>query len=299
MEHITIGNHQYNFVSDFKHVEKIRQSFNNLTRRTYAFDFEEWYRSGYWQDGYIPYSLLDDEKVICNVSVNVIDFLVMGEKKKLVQIGTVMTDEAYRHRGLNRFIMERVLEEWQSKCDSIYLFANNTVLNFYPKFGFVKMDEYQHSTQVEEPNSNKIFEKLNMSNDKHIAFLCDKIKVSVPASRLAMRNNVGLVMFYCTSYMSEQIYYIKALDTIVIAETDHDILYLHDVFSDHEVSINDIISAMVEPQVNRVVFGFTPQETSSYDVNLLQTDDTTLFVLDGKNEFIEKKHVMFPVLSHA
>ena len=106
-------------------------------------------------------------------------------------------------------------------------------------------------------------------------------------------------MFYCTSYMSEQIYYIKALDTIVIAETDHDILYLHDVFSDHEVSINDIISAMVEPQVNRVVFGFTPQETSSYDVNLLQTDDTTLFVLDGKNEFIEKKHVMFPVLSHA
>lgn len=112
----------------------------------YGFDFEEWYQNGYWKDRYIPYALLDGNNVITNVSVNIIDFFVMGEKKTCIQIGTVMTDKEYRNQGLNRFLMKKVLEEWRERCDVIYLFANDSVLNFYPKFGFVSVPEYQHDS---------------------------------------------------------------------------------------------------------------------------------------------------------
>ena len=53
-----------------------------------------------------------------------------------------MTEQEYRHQGLSRVLPERVLTEWQSKCDLIYLFVNDEVLDFYPKFVFRPIVEY-------------------------------------------------------------------------------------------------------------------------------------------------------------
>ncbi len=135
MEHIKIDNKIYGYAVGIKDNDELRTSFNSLTRKTYGFDFEEWYQNGYWKDRYILYVLLDDEKVVSNVSVSVIDFLVMNEKKRCIQIGTVMTDEEYRNRGLNKFIMQKVLEEWKDKSDTIYLvcltFTQNLVLGLW------------------------------------------------------------------------------------------------------------------------------------------------------------------------
>ena len=77
----------------------------------------------------------DEGRVVSNVSVNRIRFDLGGKKKDYIQIGTVMTDEKYRGKGLNGQIMERVLKEYEGKADGIYLFANDSVLNYYPKFG--------------------------------------------------------------------------------------------------------------------------------------------------------------------
>lgn len=52
-----------------------------------------------------------------------------------------MTDVKYRDQGLLRIIMEKVIAEWKDKCELIYLFANDSVLDFYPKFGFDKVQQ--------------------------------------------------------------------------------------------------------------------------------------------------------------
>ena len=299
MNYIKIGNKTYGYAVDFKDNNEIRTSFNSLTRKTYGFDFEEWYQNGYWKDRYIPYVLLDDEKVISNVSVNVIDFLVMGEKKRYIQIGTVMTDEEYRNQGLNRFILENVLKEWKDKCDLIYLFANDSVLNFYPKFGFSSVDEYQHSIKINAGTTTATTKKLNMSDEKDRSFLFNTINKSLPVSKLAMCDNASLIMFYCTSFMKDNVYYIESLDTIVIADYDKSMLYINDVFSLRDVSLDDIIATMVNKEIEKIVFGFTPVDTALYDVNLLQEENTTLFVLGDKMDFSRNKEIMFPLLSHA
>jgi hypothetical protein len=46
---------------------------------------------------------------------------------------------------------------------------------------------------------------------------------------------------------------------------------------------------------SKVLFGYTPWNTASYQIDLLEESDTTFFV-KGKN-FIEKGRL--PVLSHA
>lgn len=299
MEFIKVNDKTYGYTVNFKDDDQLRRSFNSLTRKTYGFDFEEWYRNGYWQKRYIPYVLLDGDNVISNVSVNVIDFSVMGEKKRFIQIGTVMTDKKYRNQGLNRFLMERVLEDWKEKCDLIYLFANDSVLDFYPKFDFSPAEEYQYSKEILKVNSTSNTTKLNMSDENDKKFLFDTINESKVFSQLAMLGNASLVIFYCTSFMKQSVYYIKDLDAIAIAEFNDNTLYLNDVFCKRDIHLDDIIAALVNKEIKLVVLGFTPIDTTSFNVNLLKEEDTTLFIMNDGQEIFEEKKLMFPVLSHA
>lgn len=299
MGKILIDGKEYAFIKDYKDNAVFRKSYNSLTEKTYGFDFEQWYQTGYWGSGYVPYSLLDGENIVANVSVSIIDCLVLGENKKYIQIGTVMTDSAHRNHGLIRYLMEKVLEEWKDKCDMIYLFANDSVLNLYPKFGFMAVNEYQCSKTITNDHEIIVAEKLDMSLDDSRELVINKINNSISISKLGMMKNVGLVMFYCTSFMRENVYYLKGQDVIVIAELEGDSLYLQDIFSPSEVDVDNIIKELTNKEIKTVVFGFTPNDASSYCVNLLQEDNTTLFVMKDKKDLFQNNKLMFPILSHA
>lgn len=83
MEYVKKADKLYSYTAKVKDNDKTRAAFNALTRQSYGFDFEGWHQNGYWKDRYQPHLLLDGEKVISNVSVNIIEFLLMGEKRLL------------------------------------------------------------------------------------------------------------------------------------------------------------------------------------------------------------------------
>ena len=244
IKNVILNNITYGFVRDFRHNKDIRTRFNNLTEVSFGFNFEEWYLGGYWGEKYIPYSLLHDNKVISNVSVNIIEFFIEEEKKIGIQIGTVMTDKEYQNRGLNKFIMDQVLEEWREKSDFIYLFANDSVLNFYPRFNFEKVNEYRYSKTVNSNSDISLLKKLNIQDAKEKMFLIETIEMSIPISKVSMCDNMSLIMFYCTSIKKNNIYYIDELKAIVIADYKDDTLYLNDVFSKGYVNLNGVIQVM-------------------------------------------------------
>ena len=297
MKKINIKGKTYTYASDFRKDDFLRSSFNKLTQKVYKFDFEVWYQNGYWGERYIPYSLLEGDTMVSNVSVNLIDFLVLGEKRTYVQIGTVMTDPAYRNKGLNRVLIEQVLEEWKGKCDLIYLFANNTVLDFYPKFGFKRADEYQYSKKINSFNTNSKPQKLKITK-KSTAFLIKKINKSVPHSKISMINNASLAMFYLTSTMAENIYYIEKFDAVIIADYKQETLFLYEIFSEQIIEIEKLLATIIIEGIERVVFGFTPNDTSSLEEKI-HTPDDVLFILDDKWGVFSKARLQFPVLSHA
>jgi len=299
MEEVLVGDRRYGFAKDFKHNELLRKSYNELTRKTYGFDFEQFYQDGYWSSKYMPYSLLDGENIVANVSASIVNCLVLGERKSYIQIGTVMTDAAYRNQGLSRFLMEKVIEEWKNKCDMIYLFANDSVLDFYPKFGFTAASEYQYSKTIASNNENIAAEKLDMSLEQSRELVIEKVNNSILMSKLAVLKNVSLTMFYCTSFMRDKVYYLKEQDAIVIAEFQGDTLYLQDIFTSSEVDLDNVIMSLINKEVKKVVFGFTPNDTEGYYVKLLKEEDTTLFVTKDDATLFQNNKLMFPVLSHA
>jgi predicted GNAT family N-acyltransferase len=49
----------------------------------------------------------------------------------------VTTHPDYRGKGLSARLVNKVLEEYENKYDYMYLFANESVLDFHLKFGLI------------------------------------------------------------------------------------------------------------------------------------------------------------------
>lgn len=299
MKEVFINGKKYTFIKDYKDNEAYRKSYNSLTQKTYGFDFEDWYKAGYWGSTYKQYSLMDGGNIVSNVSISIIDYLVLNERKRYVQLGAVMTDTNYRKQGLSKFLIEKVIEEWKDKCDMIYLFANNSVLDFYPKFGFTAAEEYRHFKEITYNNEVSAAEKLDMSQESSRKLLVEKIKNSIPAAKLAMLKNVGLIMFYSTSFMSDNVYYLRKQDLIVVAEFNGDTLYIQDIISDSDVELDTVISCLANKAIKRVNFGFTPTASEDYCEELLVEEDSTLFIRKGGESLFQDNKLKFPALSHA
>ena len=55
-------------VSDYMRDDTLRHALNELTRKAFCFDFESWVMGGYFEGDYIPYSFMENGKIISNVS---------------------------------------------------------------------------------------------------------------------------------------------------------------------------------------------------------------------------------------
>lgn len=304
MEYITINQKDYKLVIGEGRDDHFRKSFNALTRRTFGFDFEQWYQGGYWKNQYIPYSLMDDDKVVSNVSVNIMKMEILGTTHPLIQLGTVMTDPAYQKQGLLRVLLERVLEQWQNKCDFIYLFANDSVLDFYPKFGFCSLNQYQCSKEINRSRPDEYItelncvKKLNMDAQKDRALVYKKAASAAATALVSMLGNAELILFYGTLFMKDNVYYIPEQDAVVIAACEADTLELFGVFADREIPLDTILGYLNHASVKQVKLHFTPKDTDSYTLTPLVGEDT-LFILGKIPEGLKERPFMFPSLSHT
>ena len=75
----------YKVISNYRKDDELRRSFNALAERTFGLSFENWYQNGFWNDKYIPYSILLDGNIIANVSVNIINCEVKGKKRRYIR----------------------------------------------------------------------------------------------------------------------------------------------------------------------------------------------------------------------
>jgi GNAT superfamily N-acetyltransferase len=139
-ENIKIKDKNYTLYKQYQQHEKLRLEFNRMTQDFWNFDFENYYQSGFWDENCIIYSLFDGDKIVSHITVS----LFIKEEKTVMQLGTVMTDKDYQKQGLNRFLMERITTDFKDKIEGTFLFANDTVLEYYPKFGLVPVSEFEH-----------------------------------------------------------------------------------------------------------------------------------------------------------
>lgn len=287
----------YKLEKNYRNNDTLRKSFNELAQKTFGFDFEDWYQNGFWGDNYNPYSIVIDGKVVSNVSVNKTDMLMDGEVKHFLQLGTVMTDEQYRNKGLSRMLMEQIELDYAGKVDGIYLFANDSVLDFYPKFGFQKAKEYQYSGKVFNLGKNHL-EQAVMNNPDAWKKLQDAMEHTILHGKCDMVNNDGLIMFYVSGFMQENVFYHKDTDTYIIAELEDGKLFIHNVFSGTISNLETVIE-LFGKDVDEVTLGFTPANADGYEAVEIDEEDTTFFIKGDGIKVVETEKLRIPSLAHA
>lgn len=298
---------KYNYSTAVRDNDVLRKSFNELTRQTFCFDFTDWYAAGHWGEWYIPHVLLDGNRVISNISVNLMQFDVQGAEKNYIQLGTVMTDQAYRGQGLNREIMEKILNEYAGKTDGIYLFANDDVCNYYQKFGFRPSKEYEYYMRCEnqEEINAYIVEKVDMEQEVQGKKLYDAIRRYSDISNshnqndaMCMSCNLGLYQFWLGAEYGNQVYYLPEAGVYIAAGLEENVLHIHQIFGKQQVDIARVAKTFGK-NVEEVVLGYSPVHKENLLMREHREEDCTLFILGEDLNCMERDKLMFSVLSHA
>ncbi|WP_300669138.1 GNAT family N-acetyltransferase [Soonwooa sp.] len=299
-ENIVLNNKNYTLYINYQNDEKRRLEFNGMTQEFWGFDFENYYQSGFWDDTCILYSLFDGDKIVSHTTVS----LFKNESKTLLQLGTVMTDVDYQNQGLSRYLVERISEDFKGKNDGIFLFASETVLDFYPKFGFVAVPEFEHFLIFEKNNSISKFSRkqLDLDNKTDLKLFENLVENAIPNSQFPTKNK-SLTFFYCFAYpemsFKDSIYYIEDLDAAVVAQLEDETLFIIDIFSKNEVNLDDVINAFSDFNFKEVMFGFTPKNTQNLQVRNYKDEDLQLFVSPDLAKEFENNPLKIHLLSHT
>lgn len=285
----------YCIEKNYRNNDALRASFNRLAEKTFGLNFENWYQNGFWKDNYIPYSVVIDGEVVSNVSVNACNMNYKGKIVKLIQLGTIMTDNDHRGKGYARVLMEEVIKDYDGKVDGIYLFANDSVLEFYPKFGFKEAKEYQYTKEVtisDECKAQNIPLKGKDDFDRAIKIL----DTNEQNAQLYMVGNSGLYMFYLSQFMTENLFYIEECGSYAIAEMEDDTLILHTIIGNG--AVDEVIRAFGY-KIKKVVLCFTPKDTGGFEKTELHEEDTTFFVQGKFFEDNQNEEFIMQAITHA
>lgn len=293
---VSINGHSFGFSSDVLSRSEYREGYFQLANTIFGLQFDKWYHSGHWDDKFIPYVLYDGDLAVSGVAVLINELILQNTNKRYVQISTVMTLPGYRKRGLSRWLMEYVLEEWKDKCNAIYLLANDSVVDFYPKFGFAEYTEYDFTLPIQKTEGE--CRKLDPGNSDDLALIMNKYEVSNPFTEIKV-NNLSQFLFHCLNFLSGDIYYLKQFDAVAVAKCDGSKLTCYDVLTDADVRLSDILGVLADENTQFAYLGFTPKADENCFAEISQEEDNHLFVLSGKENIFKDKKVMFPLLSRA
>ena len=229
------------------------------------------------------------------MSVNRTDLVFGGRRYHILQLGTVMTAPEYRGRGLNRAIMEYIEREY-ADADGIYLFANDTVVDYYPRFGFRPGREMACRKAVIASDTCRA-EQVLMDGPAAWDRLAKAMEKSTFREGCPMIWNPGLIFFYVSQFMTDAVYHIPSLDAWVIAEQEGATLIIHNIFADAAVTAEDVAAAFAG--VEEICLGFAPENAEGWESYELQEEDTHFFVKGAAFEEFQERKLRIPSLSHA
>ena len=287
--------------------DRLRAALNALTRKTFGFDFEGWYLSDGWEGDYLPYALMDGGRMIANVSVNRMRFLQNGQERHYVQLGTVMTDEAFRRRGLASQLMRAAMDDMRGECDGFYLFGDLSALGFYDSLGFSRITETRYALREDtrqamaghaaQRRESALFSPVAPGDAARAARYREALCDSAACSALEHVNRRSLHLFYTRSMKTVR--YCPELDAFCVLGREDGETVLQSVLCAQRLPLEEVLSRIDAP-VDRL--GFAPEASDAKWFEAQPWDggeDYRLFILGDALRAVQTDGLCFPALSHA
>ena len=272
---------RYKLIANYRDDETLRNEFHHFISRVFpSISFQEWESNGFWINKYIPFSICKSGKIISNVSASLMDILINSEKIKAIQLGAVGTLPEYRNQGLSCELMNYIISKYKNGIDLFFLFANETVLDFYPKFGFRYVQEYIFIKETEIPEQNNSSGKINIKNVKDYILLQELLKIRQPLTKILGAENYDFItMWHILNLYPNNLYYIEEEDVIIIKQEKNDTLHILDVIYHAPFDLESVIPKIVgSDTIKSIKFYFSPDQLH-YRYDKFEKLDTGLFIL--------------------
>jgi len=244
-------------------------------------DFGVWYEQGCWNEDYVCFCLADGHEIVANVSLSRMELIVEGALSTAWQVGTVGVIPAFRGRGLMNEVMPRMLASTESDA-FLFLFANENVLEFYPKYGFRPVPEALFGTTCQITPSGPPLRVLSIERADDVALLRRLAAATQPVTeRFGARDYGETAIWYWANFHRGDFYYAEREQAVVVAEQEGGLLRVCDVFAPQRPELLSLLSRIARTPVSRLEFSFTPELYFPEATVLRPTHESPLFVRGG------------------
>lgn len=259
--------------------------------------FRRWYEFGGWAPSYRAFAIFDGEDIVANLSVQRMSMVVNGVWCTGLQLGAVGVLPEQRGRGLQRELMECVLQQ-AAPNDLVFLFGNEEVVDFYPRFGFRREQEWIFSAAVTiEPRPGGL-RRLSVDCATDRALLAAVAARARPATeRFGAARYESVLLWHWSNAFGYEAYYHERDAAIVFVEQDANVLRVCDVLADGPIELESYFPHLITEPADHVEFGFTPERYWPTACAEFEYLESPLFVY-GKRP-LPSEPFKFPVLAQT
>jgi len=285
--------------SNYRDIEHLRQNFFDFIPKVYkGLSFKKWYELGFWNDRYIPFSMFYQGKIISNVSVYEIKIIIKDEIKKAVQLATIGTLPEYRNYGLATKLIINIMKKYERDTSLFFLFANNDVLNFYPKFGFRPINEWIFSSDISLKKQNLNARKLDMNKLEDQELLQNLLRTRLPiTTKFGATDYSHIFLWHSVYFWKDFLWYIAEKNIIIVGYIHKNSMHIYDIVHNTPFSAKEIMPCIAMQQINKIFFYFTPELLDISTKPEKIYTDSPLFV---KGYFpLDKVYFKFPITGQA
>ncbi len=225
----------------------------DLIREVFGFSFAPWFARGLWDERYESHAIIEDGRMLSNISLYKSDLVVAGKPVRAHQFGGVATRGEARGKGLSRRLMEQVTNLYPET--PAYLAAHPGVTGFYPRFGFRNAGTFRPEKAIRIDNPEVTACRLDPDDPAVAAALGNRMYSEV----LDCVNAQPIRMFHLLMDYPDGIYRLPRCGAIVVAEQEGDRLTIADVLSAEPIAFNTLRTELPFVGVRNVSFGFCPE----------------------------------------
>lgn len=272
--------------SDYRDRAELKQAFFEFTPQAlYGASFVEWDRLGFWNANYIPYSLVEAAdahasnasgrpRILANVSVSRMQLLLQDRPVRAIQLATVGTLPEARGRGYADRLMRHVLD--REEYELAFLFGNESVANFYPKYGFRRVRERLFYRDVAGLRAQLAPASMESRTSRLLQLESESERTELQrllAERAPITRRFGaldyehILPFYAVYAFGDSLHYFETdrpdSAILIVAQNEAEVLNVFDVVCRSEALRPDVILSMLlqlaDSQTSEICYHFTPE----------------------------------------
>jgi GNAT superfamily N-acetyltransferase len=259
--------------------------------------FRRWAQAGGWNAGYEVFAVVKERQLASIIGVMDMHFLFDGVEYDGAQLGAVGTVPDFRGKGLCRQLMNWALAAHRAPDRPVILFANGTVLDFYPRFGFRPVAEKRFLLARRLEPTLRPVRRLDLTVRADRASLADCCARAAPISRRFAARAYFSIMLWQLIHRSRSIFLLDDIAAALVVSQVARRLIVHDVYAPSAFDLVAALPSVIDAAVEEIEFCFDPEEWLAEmptTVELYTEDQCFLLwsgsLVDGKCRFPDLAH---------